>query len=81
MVTSFLLRRAYRVISLFSVEVREMESLESKWQQLQLTSEEDKELILDENKLLKEIEKEKHSIIGKLLMDRSINKEVISLRM
>lgn len=54
-----------------------MESLESEWQQLRLTSKEDNKIILDEDKLLKEINKGKYIIIGKLHMKGSISKEVI----
>lgn len=58
-----------------------MESLESKWKQLRLTDNEDHKMLLDEDKLLKEIEKEKYSIVWKLIMDRPINKEVIKSKM
>lgn len=54
-----------------------MESLESRWQQLNLSNDEDKEIIVDIDKLTEEIDKGKKCIIGKLHSDRIINKEVL----
>lgn len=51
--------------------------MESRWQKLKLASEKDNEIVVEDEHLLKEIKKEKNSIIGKLLVERSIGKDII----
>lgn len=55
-----------------------MESLECRWQKLNLSNEEDSEIIVNEGKLVEEVNKGKKSIIGNLYADRTISKEIIS---
>lgn len=54
-----------------------MESLEKRWEHLRLTSDENNEIVVEDEILLKGIKKGKNSIIGKLHVDLSIGKDII----
>lgn len=54
-----------------------MDNLESKWKQLNLSIEEDIDIVMDEGIVMEEIRKGKNSIIGKLHLNWTINKEVL----
>lgn len=58
-----------------------MKHLESKWKQLNLSTEEDNEIQVDEVAIRSEIQKGKNSVIGKLHIDRKIRKEAIRTTM
>lgn len=58
-----------------------MESLKHRWKQLNLSSDEDNENLVDDNIVLEEIRKGKNSIIGKLHAIRNISNEVIRTTM
>lgn len=51
------------------------------WQQLNLSNEEDTKIIVNEDQLKKEINKDKNSIIGRLHAERSISKEILKTSM
>lgn len=69
--------RVGELITLFPVKVREMESLERRWQQLNLTNDEDNEIIVEDELLIKEPKKGKYNIFGKLQLEQSISKETL----
>lgn len=54
-----------------------MESLERRWQQLNFSQQEDREIPECIEQLNKDIDRGKTSIIGRLFVDRVISKEVI----
>lgn len=54
-----------------------MESLESRWQQLLLSSEEDYDILVDEQALTKSLRKGENCLLGKLHMERPINQKII----
>lgn len=54
-----------------------MENLESRWQQLLLSSDEDYDILVDEQSLTKSLKKGETCLIGKLHMERPINKKII----
>lgn len=54
-----------------------MENLETRWQQLYLSNEEDHSIIVHIVQLTKEINRRKTSIIGRLHVERVISKEII----
>lgn len=54
-----------------------MENLEIRWRKLNLSNEEENEIIVDIGMLMKENKKGKKHTIGKLHADRSISKEII----
>lgn len=54
-----------------------MESLESRWQRLPLSTEEDNEIVVTHEQLTEEIKKGENSLIGKLHVERTIGKEIV----
>lgn len=54
-----------------------MEGLEKRWKQLKLTTEEENDIVVDEELLFEELRKGKNSVIGKVHTNRYINKEVL----
>lgn len=58
-----------------------MDGLEDHWQKLQLSLEEDKDIIIDENALEEGIGKVENSLIGKLHVEHPINNEVLCMTM
>lgn len=58
-----------------------MDSLAKRWQQLNLSNEEENEIVVDVGKLMEVNSKGKTSIIGKLHADHTISKEIIQKSM
>lgn len=58
-----------------------MESLETKQKQMNLSTEEDVKIQVDEETLHTELQKGKTSMIGKLHIDRKISKDVVRITM
>lgn len=53
-----------------------MDILEEKWKRLQLIEEEHKEMIIDDRKVFEKNTKGLYSLVGKIHVERNINKEV-----
>lgn len=54
-----------------------MESLEEQWKHLRLSTEEESNIVVDEEAVLEELRKGENSLIGKVHTEHSISKEVL----
>lgn len=54
-----------------------MDELEVHWKQLNLSTEEDADILVDRVALVEELKKGENSLIGKLHTDRHISKEIL----
>lgn len=58
-----------------------MESLEERWKHLRLSTEEESNIVVDEEAVLEELRKGENSRIGKVHTEHSISKEVLRTTM
>lgn len=65
------------IFSPLSLRLRVIEKLKDRWKNLTFTEVEDEDVIVNEQWLDEEIQKGKLSLVGRLFVERSVNKEVL----